>query len=55
MLWICNPCTSAYSVDAPRCPECGADDHIDEGTVLVEPAAVEPEVKLAKAKPAKDA
>lgn len=31
MLWICKGCTAAYSVGAPACPQCGADDHIDEG------------------------
>ena len=32
MLWICQACTTAYSVGAPGCPQCGADDHADEGT-----------------------
>jgi hypothetical protein len=36
MLWICKQCTCAYSVGAWSCPECGADDHIDEGTVILD-------------------
>jgi hypothetical protein len=31
MLWLCNACTAAYSPGAERCPQCGADDHRDEG------------------------
>lgn len=34
-LWICRGCTAAYSVGAPRCPECGStdyrEDHVKEG------------------------
>lgn len=31
MLWICNPCTAAYSPDAPRCPQCGSTDYREQG------------------------
>jgi ribosomal protein L40E len=31
MLWICNECTANYSVGAEKCPQCGADDHRDQG------------------------
>lgn len=31
MLWICLGCTSRYSVDAPRCPECGSTEYVEEG------------------------
>ncbi len=24
-VWTCTKCTTAYSVDAPECPQCGAD------------------------------
>lgn len=24
--WVCGECTAAYSVGAPRCPQCGAQD-----------------------------
>lgn len=42
MLWICNDCTTAYSVDAPRCPHCGSTDYVEEGAVLLdEPEPVE--------------
>lgn len=34
MLWICNDCTTAYSVDAPRCPHCGATDHREQGAPM---------------------
>jgi hypothetical protein len=30
--WACRGCTAVYSVDASRCPQCGADDHYEEGT-----------------------
>jgi len=36
MLWVCQACTTAYSVGAPACPQCGADDHVDEGARTVE-------------------
>lgn len=29
-VWICRDCTAAYSVGAPRCPECGSTDYADE-------------------------
>jgi len=31
MLWICQACTTAYSVDAPRCPQCGSTDYREQG------------------------
>lgn len=31
MLWICDDCTTAYSVGAPRCPHCGSTAHHDQG------------------------
>lgn len=27
MLWICQSCTTAYSVGAPRCPHCGCEEY----------------------------
>jgi hypothetical protein len=27
MLWICNGCETAYSVDAPCCPHCGSKEY----------------------------
>lgn len=35
MLWICLGCTAAYSVGAPCCPQCGKDEHVDEGTAVL--------------------
>jgi hypothetical protein len=29
-LWICQGCVAAYSVDAPRCPQCGSTDYIND-------------------------
>jgi ABC-type ATPase with predicted acetyltransferase domain len=29
-LWICDACGTAYSVDAPRCPQCGDSVHHDD-------------------------
>jgi hypothetical protein len=29
-LWVCKGCTAAYSVGAPRCPQCGSTDHAEE-------------------------
>ncbi len=29
-LWHCVDCTAAYSVDAPRCPQCGSKKHVDD-------------------------
>jgi ribosomal protein L40E len=29
-LWICRGCTAAYSVGAPRCPQCSSTDRIEE-------------------------
>lgn len=26
-LWICDECTTAYAVDAPRCPHCGSTEY----------------------------
>lgn len=31
MLWICQSCTTAYSVDAPACPQCGSVDYLEQG------------------------
>lgn len=31
MLWICNSCTAAYSPGAPRCPQCGSTDYLEQG------------------------
>lgn len=28
-LWICRLCGAAYSVDAPRCPQCGSTDYLE--------------------------
>jgi hypothetical protein len=30
-LWICTGCTCRYSVGAPRCPQCGSTEHVEEG------------------------
>lgn len=32
MLWICKACTTPYSVDAPRCPQCGSTTHVEQGS-----------------------
>lgn len=29
--WVCTACTAVYSVGAPRCPQCGATEHVEEG------------------------
>lgn len=29
-LWHCGACTTAYSVGAPQCPQCGSTDTIKE-------------------------
>lgn len=34
-VWICGECTAAYSVDAPRCPQCGDNQPIKEGEQLM--------------------
>lgn len=31
MLWICDACTTAYSVGAPACPHCGETDYTEQG------------------------
>lgn len=31
MLWICKGCTTAYSVGAPVCPQCGSKKHAEQG------------------------
>jgi hypothetical protein len=31
-LWACTNCTARYSVGAPRCPQCGSTDHVEEGS-----------------------
>lgn len=44
MLWICQRCTTAYSVGAPACPQCGSADYAEEGLELgVTPEEVEPD------------
>lgn len=30
-LWICTDCTAAYSVGAPKCPQCSSTEHVEEG------------------------
>lgn len=30
-LLVCQGCTAAYSVGAPRCPQCGSTDHTEQG------------------------
>jgi hypothetical protein len=32
VLWICKGCGTSYSVDAPRCPQCGSIDHVEQGS-----------------------
>lgn len=44
-LWVCDDCTTAYSVGAPACPACGSKDWSEQG-------APEPEPKKAPAKKA---
>jgi hypothetical protein len=29
-VWVCRDCTAAYSVGAPKCPQCGSTDYIGE-------------------------
>jgi hypothetical protein len=29
-VWVCKGCTAAYSVGAPRCPQCGSTEYADE-------------------------
>ena len=43
MLWICQGCTAAYSVDAPRCPQCSSTEYLEEGAE----SGVTPEVVTA--------
>lgn len=33
-LWECTACTAAYAVGAPRCPQCGSTDHVEQGEVM---------------------
>lgn len=35
MLLICDECTAAYSVGAPRCPECGGTECHEQGTIVL--------------------
>lgn len=30
-LWVCSGCSTGYSVDAPHCPNCGADEPYEQG------------------------
>ena len=32
-LWNCWRCTAAYSVGAPRCPQCGSPDYEEDGVM----------------------
>lgn len=32
VLWICRGCTAAYSVGAPRCPQCGGTSYCEQGS-----------------------
>ncbi len=32
MGWVCNKCTTLYTVGAPQCPNCGTKAHHDQGT-----------------------
>lgn len=32
--WLCRDCTTEYTVDAPGCPQCGANDPIREDEQL---------------------
>jgi hypothetical protein len=29
-VWVCRDCTAAYFVGAPKCPQCGSTDRIEE-------------------------
>jgi hypothetical protein len=31
MLWICRGCRAYYAVGAAACPQCGQNDHVDQG------------------------
>lgn len=31
MLWHCSVCTAAYSVGAPKCPQCGGRERAEDG------------------------
>lgn len=46
MLWVCDDCTTAYSVGAPRCPHCGSEDFHEQG---------EPMPKITRARGASNA
>lgn len=45
VLWICKGCRTAYSVDAPRCPQCGSTDHVEQGSGEHEAAESSPTAK----------
>lgn len=32
MLLICVSCSAAYSVGAPKCPQCGGTEHVEQGS-----------------------
>lgn len=34
MLWICNGCTTLYSVDASACPHCGSVERREYGDAV---------------------
>jgi hypothetical protein len=46
MLWICEDCTTAYSVGALSCPNCGSLRHHDQGD---EPGPTRPAKSATKA------
>ena len=29
--WVCNKCTTLYTVGAPQCPHCGTKAHTEQG------------------------
>lgn len=34
MLLVCKGCTARYSVGAPRCPQCGSTEYVEEGAEM---------------------
>jgi len=43
MLWICQSCTTAYSVGAPACPQCGSTEYAEEGAEVTPEVVTVPE------------
>lgn len=33
-LWVCRGCSCRFSVGAPACPQCGSQDHYEEGAEM---------------------